>query len=207
MNDSSELELINRCLSGEESAWNELFDIHYAATVRFVFQFSPELTLEDAEEITQETFLSVIKNLNAFNKKSRLQTWIFRIAINKTHDFLEKRVATKRGGGVQHLSIHSNNNENRQIGFDVPDSNPKPDEAILKNEEYEILVSSLKKLGSICRELIELKYFGDLSYDEIGQVMNMNPKTVSSRLSKCLDKLESIIKENLKRENVERKSV
>jgi len=203
MNDSSELELISRCLNGDESAWNELFDTHYAGTVRFIFQINPDLTQEDAEEIAQETFLSVVKNLGYFNKKSRLQTWIFRIAINKAHDFLDKRIATKRGGNVQHIRIDSENNEDERSKFDIPDSKLKPDEEILKNEEFKILVNSLEKLGGICRELIELKYFGGLSYDEIAQAMNMNPKTVSSRLSKCLNKLESIVKEAFKREKVE----
>ena len=47
-------------------------------------------------------------------------------------------------------------------------------------------------LGQPCREIIELRYFGDLSYDEISRSLNLNPKTVSSRLSKCLDRLEAI---------------
>jgi len=49
-------------------------------------------------------------------------------------------------------------------------------------------------LGQPCREILELRYFGDLSYEEIASELQMNPKTVSSRLSKCLDKLEEIAK-------------
>jgi RNA polymerase sigma factor (sigma-70 family) len=45
-----------------------------------------------------------------------------------------------------------------------------------------------------CREIIELRYFGDLSYDELSRDLALNPKTVSSRLSKCLDKLEGFAK-------------
>jgi RNA polymerase sigma factor (sigma-70 family) len=50
----------------------------------------------------------------------------------------------------------------------------------------------LEELGEPCREIIELRYFGDLSYDEISQSLELNAKTVSSRLSKCLDRLEGI---------------
>ena len=54
---------------------------------------------------------------------------------------------------------------------------------------------SLDRLGEPCREIIELRYYGDLSYDEIAAELRLNPKTVSSRLSKCLDRLLNIAKE------------
>src|SRR5580704_14377602 len=94
-----ESNLLARCRLGEADAWDELFDLHYAAAGRFVFQLSPDLTREDAEEICQDAFLSVIKNIETFNGDSQFQTWLFRIAINKARDFLEKRTAAKRGGG------------------------------------------------------------------------------------------------------------
>jgi len=50
----------------------------------------------------------------------------------------------------------------------------------------------MDQVGEPCREIIELRYFGDLSYDELSLELKLNPKTVSSRLSKCLDKLEVI---------------
>ncbi|MGN6385535.1 MAG: RNA polymerase sigma factor, partial [Verrucomicrobiota bacterium] len=69
-------------------------------------------------------------------------------------------------------------------------------------ERMTLLRESLDELGDPCRELIELKYFGDQSYDEIARELALNPKTVSSRLSKCLDKLEAITGRVFKRENL-----
>ena len=61
------------------------------------------------------------------------------------------------------------------------------------NAEQSALVrTALEQLGEPCREIVELRYFGDLSYDEISRSLGLNPKTVSSRLSKCLDRLEEI---------------
>jgi len=51
----------------------------------------------------------------------------------------------------------------------------------------------MEKLGEPCREVVELRYFGDLSYEEISRTLDLNLKTVSSRLSKCLDRLEQIV--------------
>jgi RNA polymerase sigma-70 factor (ECF subfamily) len=101
---ASEAELLARCRRGDAGAWDELFDLHYAASGRFVFQLAPDFSREDCEEICQETFLSVIKNLDSFQGESRFQTWLFRIAANKARDFREKRIASKRGGGQ--LTIH-----------------------------------------------------------------------------------------------------
>ena len=59
-------------------------------------------------------------------------------------------------------------------------------------EQVTLVHQALEQLGEPCREIIELRYFGDLSYDEISHSLDLNPKTVSSRLSKCLDRLEGI---------------
>ena len=91
-------ELISRCRQGVAEAWDELFDRHYGATGRFVNQLSPTLSAEDVEEICQEVFLAVIRNLQNFQAHSTLQTWLFRIAANKARDFIEKQRAVKRGG-------------------------------------------------------------------------------------------------------------
>ena len=60
---------------------------------------------------------------------------------------------------------------------------------------------ALEQLGGPCQEIIELRYFADLSYEEISTSLTLNPKTVSSRLSKCLDKLEAVTRALLAREN------
>ena len=125
----------------------------------------------------------------------------FRIAINKTRDFVAKQQAAKRGGGEIPLSLNAENPETGLV-LDPPTQSPGPD-GVLMNEERMFLVrEALDQLGDPCREIIELKYFGDLSYEEIASELNMNPKTVSSRLSKCLDKLEGVIRPMVQRENL-----
>ena len=99
MGSDTEADLLARCRRGEAAAWDELFDRHYAAAGRFVFQLGHDLSREDAEEICQEVFLSVIQNLGTFHSGSQFQTWLFRIAANKARDYRERRQAAKLGGG------------------------------------------------------------------------------------------------------------
>jgi RNA polymerase sigma-70 factor (ECF subfamily) len=193
MGSDAEAELLARCRRGEVAAWDELFDRHYAAAGRFIFQLGHDFTREDTEEICQEVFLSVIKNLNSFNGQSQFQTWLFRIAANKARDYRERQHAAKRGGGQTPLSLQAEDPENGMT-LDPPSAAPGPD-ALLVNAEQTVLVQqALEQLGEPCREIVELRYFGDLSYEEISRSLNLNVKTVSSRLSKCLDRLEEIVR-------------
>ena len=193
MGQDAEAELLARCRRGEPAAWDELFDAHYAAMGRFVFQLGHDLVREDVEEICQEVFLSAIRHLNSFHGKSRFQTWLFRIASNKARDFRERQHAQKRGGGQAPVSLQAEDPETG-LSLDPPSTACAPDVALMNAEQAGLVHQALDRLGEPCRELVQLRYFGDLSYDEISQSLDLNLKTVSSRLSKCLDRLEEIAK-------------
>jgi RNA polymerase sigma-70 factor (ECF subfamily) len=191
---SAESQLLARCLRGESEAWDELFDAHYSSAARFIFQVSSDFTTEDVEEICQETFLTVIKSLSTFQGNCQFQTWLFRVAANKAHDYIEKQRAAKRGGGQRPLSLNAPlNGEDRDgVAIDPPTHSPGPDRLLVQMEDAALITRALEELGGPCREVIEMRYFADLSYEEISAELRLNPKTVSSRLSKCLDKLEGV---------------
>jgi RNA polymerase sigma-70 factor (ECF subfamily) len=199
MDPGSESELIKRCRKGDAQAWDELFDQHYAAAGRFIFQLSPDFSREDVEEICQETFLSAIKNFSSFNGRSQLQTWLFRIAANKARDYRQRQHARKRGGGRQPVSLQADNPDTG-LPPDPPAPSPGPDADLMEAERGDLVRKALDQLGPLCQEIIELRYFGDLSYEEVSQALKLNPKTVSSRLSKCLDRLETIARSMFARE-------
>jgi RNA polymerase sigma-70 factor, ECF subfamily len=197
---ATESDLLRRCLRGDAEAWDELFDRHYAAAGRFIFQLAPDFNREDVEEICQETFLTVIKSLKSFHGQSQFQTWLFRVAANKARDYRQRQQAAKRGGGAVTISIHQDDPDNR-LPIDPPCPNPSPDHSLIRHENLALVGQALETLGGPCQEILELRYFADSSYEEIAGSLQLNPKTVSSRLSKCLDKLEGILKNALSPEN------
>ena len=114
---------------------------------------------------------------------------LFRIAANKARDFRERGQAAKRGHGQKPLSLNAEDPETG-LSLDPPSGDAPPDLRLLQAENVHLVHESLDRLGEPCREIIELRYFADLSYEEISASLGLNMKTVSSRLSKCLDKLE-----------------
>ena len=202
---ASEAALLSRCLNGDAEAWDELFARHYEPAARFVFQLGYDLTREDVEEICQEVFLTVVKSLKTFQGNCQFQTWLFRIAANRARDYRQKLSAAKRGGGITPLSLHASDFDDAPP-IDPPSPLPSPDLALLKSERTALVGQALDQLGQPCQEVIELRYFADLSYDEISASLGLNPKTVSSRLSKCLDRLEAILSRMLSAEKQEKTS-
>lgn len=191
--DQADAALIARCREGDAAAWDALFDKYYGVVARFVFQLSADFNHEDTEEICQETFLSVVRSLATFQAKSSFQTWLLRIASNKAMDFRAKSTATKRGGNTPHVPLQGND-QNDERAIDPISPAPGPDALLLNRETFALVRQSLDRLDAPCREIIELCYYGELSYAEIAAELRLNPKTVSSRLSKCLDRLGLIAK-------------
>ena len=187
---AAESQLLARCRRGDAEAWDELFAQHYAPAGRFIFQISSDFGPDDVEEICQETFLTVIKSLHTFQGNCAFQTWLFRIAANKARDYLQKQRAAKRGGGEKPLSLQAPDTNGFVI--DPPSQAAGPDAALMRFEDAGLITGALEELGGPCQEVIELRYFADLSYEEIAATLELNPKTVSSRLSKCLDQLEVV---------------
>src|SRR5205807_8189074 len=110
----------------------------------------------------QEVFLSVIKNLDSFRGGSQFQTWVFRIAANKARDYRQHRQAAKRGGGQTTISLQAEHPETG-LTIDPPSAAPGPDAVLMSAERMALLHEALEQLGEPCREIVELRYFGDLS--------------------------------------------
>ena len=110
-------------------------------------------------------------------------------------------MAAKRGGGEIPLSLQAENEEGNRL-IDPPSSDASPDEGMVQEEDWRLVGEALAELGGACQEILELRYFGDLSYHEISAELEINEKTVSSRLSKCKGKLETVMRNLFFRRNM-----
>ena len=118
---------------------------------------------DDAEDICQETFISVYKNLSKFREESNIYTWIYRIAINKTYDFFKKR----------------------KLEFEINDDVLSlPEDVNFDNKV--ILEEKLKLISEKEKEIVILKDIYGYKLKEIAEIKNMNLSTVKSVYYKAL---------------------
>src|SRR5207237_6305976 len=143
-----DVDLIARCRGGEADAWDALFDKYYPVAARFVFQLSADFSHEDTEEICQETFLAVVRNLASFQGKSSFQTWLLRVAANKALDFRGKSRAEKRGGSMAHFSLDGAHEEGK---IDPRSQGPGPARVLVTGEPSRLIRQSLDQLDDPCR--------------------------------------------------------
>ena len=118
---------------------------------------------DDAEDICQETFISVYKNLSKFREESNIYTWIYRIAINKTYDFFKKR----------------------KLEFEINDAVLSLPEDINFDTKV-ILEEKLKLISEKEKEIVILKDIYGYKLKEIAEIKNMNLSTVKSVYYKAL---------------------
>ena len=118
---------------------------------------------DDAEDICQETFISVYKNLSKFREESNIYTWIYRIAINKTYDFFKKR----------------------KLEFEINDEVLSLPEDINFDAKV-ILEEKLKLISEKEKEIVILKDIYGYKLKEIAEIKNMNLSTVKSVYYKAL---------------------
>lgn len=196
MDGTKELEWMARCRAGEAAAWERFFDEFEGVVGRYVAQLIPDANLEDIEEVRQDTFLAAIRAVDSFAGRSRVQTWLLRIAGNKARDFRDRRLAAKRGGGQRPIPLESlgaGDGRAGDRGWTDIKGGEGADAILMRTEAMEAVRRAMDRLGEPCREMLELRYFGDLDYESIGHLVGVRTKTVSSRLSRCLDRLGSLM--------------
>jgi RNA polymerase sigma-70 factor (ECF subfamily) len=131
----------------------------------------------EAEEVTQEVFVIVYKQLETFRRESRFGTWIYRIAYNRAID--AKRGARRRHPHVPVEALQ---------GF--PDrSNPSPLTIAEKAEQRQVVRNCMEQLPDLYRSVLHLHYWMDCSIEEIGEFLGIPPGTVKSYLHRGRQRL------------------
>ena len=148
---------------------------------------------DDAAELTQETFVKVIENIDEFEGRSGFYTWAFRIAVNLTLNYCKRSVKL----GIRSLDAE-NDEHNRQARgvlkeFLSDDSSPDPDVVAQNKELCEIAIKSLMRLDESQRAVVVLRDIEGMNYAQIAKVLDVELGTVKSRLSRARSNLREIL--------------
>lgn len=178
-------ELIASYLNGEETALSLLINRHLKAVYNFVYRLT--YNKENTEDIVQETFFKVWKNLKKFRQGENFKTWLFTIARNTTIDFLRKKKEYV-------FSDFENSEGGNYVADSLADTEPLPDALVEQLEKSKMLEELLSKLTPLYREVLILRYNEDLTFEEIGKVLGKPLDTVKSQHRRALIELRKIIK-------------
>ena len=151
--------------------------------------------VDDAEDLTIEAFAKAFKNLHKFKKDYTFSTWLFRIATNNTIDFIRKKK-------LETTSLHSSYTDDNgsSVSIDLPDKELNPQEKAIKSQKVELIQLFVTKLPAKYQRLVRLRYFDELSYDEIAQELNAPLGTVKAQLHRARELLSDLVKN--KREHI-----
>lgn len=148
---------------------------------------------DDAAELTQETFVKIIENIDKFQGKSSFYTWAFRIAVNLTLNHCRRR-AKIRFRSMDAEDDHVSENASQLLRDVLSDeTSPNPVDLAQNKELSEIIAKSLMKLDEMHRTVITLRDIEGMSYAQMAKVLRTELGTVRSRLSRARAHLREIL--------------
>jgi RNA polymerase sigma-70 factor (ECF subfamily) len=148
---------------------------------------------DDAEDITMESFSKAFNNIEKYDQRYAFSTWLFKIATNNCIDFIrKKRIETTS------IDKTTENDKGDEISIDVKSDALNPEENMMKAQRAFSVRGSLSKLDPKYRQLIELRYYEELSYEEISEQLDLPLGTVKAQLFRAKDMLYKLIGDNIK---------
>lgn len=193
MNAEEEKDLVGRCLGGDETAWAELYRAFYPQ-IRFVVGWKRwGFSKNEVEDGIQEVFTELIRSLPNFRCESRLSTFVDRLARNRCISHLRKKSALKRPKETFSVELEEGRGEEGMSRHHVISRDGDPEGSLMSSESFKDLSKALEGMPEACRRIIALRYYRQMSYQEICAVLELPLGTVCSRLKRCLSKLKSSI--------------
>jgi len=183
--------LVKRAKGGEMTAYDELVRLYQERIFATIYHMTSNH--EDANDLAQETFIKAFQALKSFKGDSSFFTWVYRIAVNKTINFLKQRK------NRTHLSLNDldfNAEHDPDLVALISDKNPRRE--VNLTELQEKLNAAMQKLSDVHRLVVTLHDVQGLSHEEIGKIMDCNTGTVRSRLFYARQQLQAYLSDYLK---------
>jgi len=181
-------ELVRRFLDGDESAFVEIIGRYQRKILSIALSLLRNRA--DAEEIVQDTFIRAHRGLAGFRGDSSLATWLFRIAVNLSHN--RHRYYCRRRTTVS-LDCSLNDRSGLTIGDVVAADSSNPASEAVTDEFTTLVASCMEKLEPRQREILLLRNMLSRSYDEIAQALGINVGTVKSRIARARESLRDLL--------------
>jgi RNA polymerase sigma-70 factor, ECF subfamily len=175
-------DLVVRARTGDAEAWGDLYREFAPAIFRFCRRAMP--THEDAEDATMEIFMKLRDKLSQFDHTRSFSAWLYRVAANHCWDMLRRR--------------KSRQNKETENVDDIPLEHPDPNqlERLIEEHSNEEVRKALGKVGVRARMALVMRYYSDMSYDEIADALGVRRAFVGVVLLRARHELRQALGEN-----------
>lgn len=155
-------QLVQECLKGSKNAFEQLVEKYHKVIFNLAYRMAGKT--DDAEDITQTAFIKAYEKLESYNPKFEFYSWLYRIAVNESLNFLKAR------------------RKHKDLDTDMVSGEKNPEEYCVDNELGSRVQAAIMELEPRYRILIMLNHFRYCSYKEISNILDIPEKTVKSRL-------------------------
>jgi len=170
-----DLKLVDAARNGSQQAYGELME-RYRESIYFMM-FKMVKNVDDADDLTIEAFGKAFSRLEQYSPSFAFSTWLFKIASNNCIDFMRKKRVK-----VTSMDTGFTTSDGEVIFYDARSSTQDPEEQIIHSQKVKMMRGLVDKLKPRYRELVELRYFEELSYEEIAEELNLPLGTVKAQL-------------------------
>ena len=184
-----DFELVRKAKAGDGRAYDILMNKYHNAVFNIVYRMVHNK--QEAEDLTQETFIKAYNSINYFNEGYAFSTWLFKIATNHCIDFFRKRKLKtySMDEPVQY--------KEDEIKHEYASSDPNVEHRMIDNEKTRILHEAIQKLPEKYRMAIILRHHEEKSYEEIARILNLPLGTVKARIFRAREMLKKNLKDHL----------
>lgn len=181
-----DLTLVEDALNGNQLAYATLME-RYRDSIYFMMVKMVK-NPDDADDLTIEAFGKAFSRLDQYSPSFAFSTWLFKIASNNCIDFIRKK-------RIQLTSMEAGitMNDGEKMRIDARSVSPNPEETIIQGQRVVHMRLLVSKLKPKYRELVEKRYFEELSYEEISDQMNLPLGTVKAQLFRARDFLATMM--------------
>jgi len=188
---AEEIALVRRAKDGDLQAYDQLVQRYQERVYATIYHMTSNH--EDANDLAQEAFIKAFQALRSFKGGSSFYTWVYRIAVNKTINFLKQR---RHKGHMSLNELDFNAENDPDLVALVSDKTPQRDAGL--NELKEKLNEAMQRLSEPHRLVVTLHDVQGLAHEEIAEIMDCNIGTVRSRLFYARQQLQGFLADYLK---------
>jgi RNA polymerase sigma-70 factor (ECF subfamily) len=190
MNDKKLIDLIKE---NKSAGFKKLVDKYQLLVVNICYGFVHNR--QDAEDIAQDVFIEVYRSIERFREKSKLSTWLYRIAVNKSLNYIRDN---KKNSWFQSLDILFNENTNAKVSEPEDSRDNMPDKITENKETGGYIYEAISALPENQQIAFTLSKYEDLSYKEIAGVMKLSLSSVESLIFRAKKNLQKKLIEHYK---------